>query len=94
MSRQDRAHKEKWEAKKREAGYVRGPRITAEAAERLRTLAFECRMTPSEVVSRLLIEAGERDGRVHTAMREHGLSLAEARCVVAQNLDVPRGTAQ
>jgi hypothetical protein len=45
----------KWEAKQREAGWVRGPRITADAAERLRELAFEYRLTPAQVVSRLLI---------------------------------------
>lgn len=45
----------RWEAKQREAGWVRGPRITADASERLRELAFEYRLTPAQVVSRLLL---------------------------------------
>lgn len=54
MSRYD-DHKRRYEAHRRAEGFVRGPRITGEAAERLRALAFEHRMTPSEVVSRLLM---------------------------------------
>lgn len=46
----------KWEAKQREAGWVRGPRITADAAERLRDLAYRHRLTPAQVVSRLLLD--------------------------------------
>lgn len=46
----------KWEAKQREAGWVRGPRITADAAERLRDLAHRNRLTPAQVVSRLLLD--------------------------------------
>lgn len=46
----------KWEAKQREAGWVRGPRITADAAERLRDLAHRHRLTPAQVVSRLLLD--------------------------------------
>lgn len=78
--------KQRYEAKRKTAGYVRGPRISAEAAERLRALAFEQRTEPSKVVSRLLIEAGERDMRVKAAMREHGLSEAEARYVVEHGI--------
>lgn len=46
----------KWEAKQREAGWVRGPRITADASERLRDLAYRHRLTPAQVVSRLLLD--------------------------------------
>lgn len=78
------------------SAYVRGPRITHEAAEALRVLAFESRNDPCEVVSRLLLEAGEKDSRIRNAMREHGLSRAEARYVVDNGIDqcgqVPRGT--
>lgn len=41
-------------ARERANGTVRGPRITAEAAESLRVLAYRHRLNPSEVVSRLL----------------------------------------
>lgn len=54
MSRYD-DHKRRFEARQRAEGFVRGPRITGEASERLRELAFQHRMTPSEVVSRLLM---------------------------------------
>lgn len=82
-----REHNARHEAKRKEAGYVRGPRISSDAAERLRVLSFEHKQAPSHVVSRLLIEAGERDNRVKTAMREKGLSLDEARYVVEHGID-------
>ena len=52
----------RWEAKQREAEWVRGPRITGEASERLRTLAYRHRITPSEVVTRLLLGIPLDDG--------------------------------
>lgn len=45
----------RWEKKQRDAGWVRGPRITGEASERLRELAYRHRITPAEVVTRLLL---------------------------------------
>ena len=45
-----------YEAKQKAAGWVRGPRITEDASERLRILAFKHRLTPSEVVCRLLLD--------------------------------------
>lgn len=87
LTRQE--HRARFEAKQREAGYVRGPRITAAAAERLRELAFTSRMTPSAVVSRLIELAGEDDMRTYTAMRTRGLSRAEAQHVVREGLDQP-----
>lgn len=44
-----------YEARRKAAGYVRGPRIRSEASERLQVLAFRHRLTPAEVVSRLLL---------------------------------------
>ena len=46
----------RYEAKRKAEGWVRGPRITADAAEQLRVLAHRHRLTPAEVVSRLLLE--------------------------------------
>ena len=46
----------RYEAKRRTEGWVRGPRITHDASEQLRILAFRHRLTPSEVVTRLLLE--------------------------------------
>ena len=45
----------KWEAKQRAAGWVRGPRITAEAQARLHDLAFQYKLAPAEVSSRLIL---------------------------------------
>ena len=45
----------RYEAKRKAEGWVRGPRITADAAEQLRVLAYRNRLTPAEVVSRLLL---------------------------------------
>ena len=45
----------RYEARQRAKGYVRGPRITGEAAARLRDLAYVHNLTPCEVVSRLLL---------------------------------------
>ena len=50
-----REHNQRYEAKKKAEGWVRGPRITADAAEQLRILAFRHRLPPAEVVSRLLL---------------------------------------
>ena len=81
----------RWEAKQREAGWVRGPRITGEASERLRTLAYRHRITPAEVVTRLLlgiplddrnstpvrgVDAVVDDARAEF-QRRHGLSDSE-----------------
>lgn len=44
----------RYEAKRRRS-YSRGPRITLEAAERLRTLAYELRLNPCDVVSLLIL---------------------------------------
>ena len=52
----------RWEKKQRAAGWVRGPRITGEASERLRTLAYRHRITPAEVVTRLLLGIPLDDG--------------------------------
>lgn len=51
-----RGYRAKYDAKRRAQGWQRGPRITAEAAERLRVLAFQHRLDPCEVVSRLILE--------------------------------------
>jgi len=83
----------RYEARMRVAGYVRGPRISAEAAERLRELAHRHRLTPSDVVTRLLLGIAldapepvghERSVAVYLAsvMREHRLSEPEARAFV------------
>lgn len=53
-----REHNQRYEAKKKAEGWVRGPRITADAAEQLRILAFRHRLPPAEVVSRLLLGIG------------------------------------
>lgn len=50
-----REDNQRYEAKKKAEGWVRGPRITADAAEQLRILAFRHRLTPADVVSRLLV---------------------------------------
>lgn len=71
-------YRRRHEEKKRAQGYVRGPRITGEAAERLRTLAFIHGITPSEVVSRLLIGA-PMTGVVAVVQNPHGFSEQEAR---------------
>jgi len=73
------ADNRRYEARQREKGYVRGPRITGDAAERLRTLAFIHGLTPCEVVSRLLL--GESLGTASLSVVEnlHGFSEAEAR---------------
>lgn len=81
-----REHNQRYEAKRKAAGYVRGPRITAEAAEKLRVLSYETGLTPCALVSRLLAEAGEKDSRVRSAMREHNLSESEARYVVENGI--------
>jgi hypothetical protein len=49
-----RLYNQRYEAK-RSASYVRGPRITKEAAERLRELAFLLGMHPCDVVSMLVL---------------------------------------
>lgn len=54
----EREHNQRYEAKKKAEGWVRGPRITADAAEQLRILAFRHRLTPAKVVSRLLLGIG------------------------------------
>lgn len=41
-------------------GFVRGPRITAEAAEALRELAYRHRLDPWQVVSVLLLDSASR----------------------------------
>ena len=77
----------RYEARKRDQGWVRGPRITADAAEQLRGLAYRHRLTPSEVVSRLLLEVplasdapafGARDPRADF-QRQQGFSDIEMR---------------
>ena len=45
----------RYEARRRIEGWVRGPRITHDASEQLRILAYRHRLTPSEVVTRLLL---------------------------------------
>lgn len=50
-----RQYNSAYEARRKAAGYVRGPRIRSEASERLQILAFRHRLTPAEVVSRLLL---------------------------------------
>lgn len=73
------ADNRRYEARQREKGYVRGPRITGDAAERLRTLSFIHSLTPCEVVSRLLL--GESLGTANLSVVEnlHGFSASEAR---------------
>ena len=44
-----------YEARRKKDGWVRGPRITQQAAERIRVLAFINRMTPSEVATCLIL---------------------------------------
>ena len=80
----------RYEAKQRAMGFVRGPRITAEAAEALRVLAYRHRMDPWQVVSVLLLDAIERpgleacavaadsDARARMVMVAHRMSLEEA----------------
>jgi len=48
-------HNARYERKRREAGWVRGPRISGQASERLRELAFQHRLDPCEVVTRLIL---------------------------------------
>lgn len=70
----------RYEAKRRREGWVRGPRITADAAEALRNLAHRHRLTPAVVVSRLLLgisldfdvasTPGDLDGRTRETMRQ------------------------
>src|SRR5690625_7756914 len=48
-------HNARHERKRREAGWVRGPRISGQASERLRELAFQHRLDPCEVVTRLIL---------------------------------------
>lgn len=82
-----RAENVRYEAKRRSEGWVRGPRITADAAEQLRILAHRHRLTPSEVVSRLLLQVplesdapafGARDARAEF-QRQQGFSDIEMR---------------
>ena len=70
----------RYERRMRERGYVRkGFRIPAEAAERLRVLAFLHGLNSSEVVSRLLL--GEPLGTTNLSIvaNPYGFSDAEAR---------------
>jgi len=62
--------------------FVRGPRITAEAAERLRELVYQHRIDPCEVVSRLLLgepldAASGRPKAMRSKLIDLGMSLAE-----------------
>jgi hypothetical protein len=73
----------RYEAKQKAAGWVRGPRITDLAAERLRTLAFQHRLTPSEVVCRLLLDfplgnQPARSEQLRTIAKEFGVDDIEA----------------
>jgi hypothetical protein len=80
-SRKTPVHQARYEAKKRAAGFVRGPRITADASERLHALAYRYKLTPCEVVSRLLLDMpldGEHGASVLWQRRE-GLSDVEMR---------------
>jgi hypothetical protein len=70
----------RYETKRRAEGWVRGPRITADAAEALSNLAHDHRLSPSIVVSRLLLgisldydlaaTPGDLDGRTRETMRQ------------------------
>ena len=80
-SRKTPVHQARYEAKKRSAGFVRGPRITADASERLHALAYRHRLTPCEVVSRLLLDM-PLDGELGASalwQRREGLSDIEMR---------------
>jgi hypothetical protein len=84
-----------YEAKQRAAGMVRGPRLTPEAAESLRLLAFKHRLTPSEVVCRLLLDlrldapvAASRSEQIRKLAEEFGVCEAEAE-VMLGNLPTP-----
>ena len=86
-----REHNQRYEATKKAEGWVRGPRITADAAEHLRILAFRHRLDPCEVVSRLLLGESLGADEAQTAaceadierwargqyQRRHGLSDTE-----------------
>ena len=69
----------RYEARQRAKGYVRGPRIRGEAAERLRELAYCHNLSPCEVVSRLLLDEplGANIARRHA--NPHGFSDIEMR---------------
>lgn len=89
-----KAENARYEARQREAGMVRGPRITKSASEALRGLAYRFNLDPWQVVSALILEAHERSSldtagpvspnvnltaRQLSAMKMHGMSAAEAR---------------
>ena len=74
-----------YEARMKLLGCVRGPRLTHEAAERLRVLAFNHRLTPGQVVCRLLLDlpldsdkATPRAEQVRAIAVEFGVSDSEA----------------
>ena len=48
-------HNERYERKRKAAGWVRGPRISGQASEALREMAFRYRLDPCEVVTRLIL---------------------------------------
>ena len=75
MSQSD--NNRRYEARQREKGYVRGPRIRGEASERLRDLAYRFNLPPSEVVSRLLLDEPLGADVRFTSSNQHGLSPAE-----------------
>lgn len=75
----------RYEERRKAAGFVRGPRITAEASEALRELAYTTGLDAWQVVSTLILEAKDRqsirlarDLRFREAMLDHGFSQAEA----------------
>ena len=84
-------HNARYERKRKAAGWVRGPRISGDAAEQLREMAYRHRLDPCEVVTRLILgeplgvadaqpdtcEAGVESWARAEYQRRHGLSDTE-----------------
>ena len=75
MSQSD--NNRRYESRQRGKGFVRGPRVRGDAAERLRDLAYRHKLTPCEVVSRLLLDEPLGSDTRRTTENPHGLSPAE-----------------
>ena len=70
----------RYEAKQKANGWVRGPRISADAAEQLRELAHTHRLTPAQVVTRLILQVPLGDTQVDArSFDSHGFSAQEQR---------------
>ena len=63
-------HNTAYEARQRAKGMVRGPRITAAAADELHRLSYLHRLTPSQVVSSLILGTLRGSPPLHVSFQE------------------------